>query len=196
MAGDRSKLEIQLNKPVTMRVQYDEPQVGEGKYGTWWRWTVVPEGEEEISWFVSSERLANILAMMGLMQGDEITVSKLAKKEGDRDITYFEVKYKDAINNTLTNEIALPNDVQTDDDDVVPAEFVEETSDNHKKDTIPTQQPITIDDKAAKLLTLYRMCLTMADAAQKDILGDRATSETITAAGATLFIQATRMNLL
>ena len=83
----RQKLELQINKPVTVELLYDEPIVGENQYGEYFLYAV-RVGESEFSFFPPREVHEKLSE---LRRGDKAVITKLAVQRGRRVVSAYEV---------------------------------------------------------------------------------------------------------
>ena len=84
----RSKLELEINKPVTLELLYDEPIVGESNYGNYFMYAVNVNGME-YSYFAPEEVHAELSK---LSKGDRAVITKIAAQRGSKLVTKYDVK--------------------------------------------------------------------------------------------------------
>lgn len=96
--AQREKLELELNKPTTMELLFDEPITGENRYGSYALYTV-NVGDKEYSFFPSKSVHEE---MQKLSKGSKVTVTKLAAERGNKIVTTYDVK-PEAGSNTTNN---------------------------------------------------------------------------------------------
>jgi len=86
---ERKKLELTLNKPSEIELLYDEPVVGQSKYGDYYLYAVRNgDGTTEYSFFAPDEVHERIKE---LKKGAKVVVTKLAEQKGNKIITKFDV---------------------------------------------------------------------------------------------------------
>jgi len=86
---ERKKLELALNKPSEIELLYDEPVVGQSKYGDYFLYAVRNgDGITEYSFFAPEEVHERI---KDLKKGDKAVITKLAEQKGNKIITKFDV---------------------------------------------------------------------------------------------------------
>jgi hypothetical protein len=101
---ERKKLELVVNKPIRLALLFDEPLVGESKFGEYYMYAV-KNGDTEYSFFAPlkvHEQLKN------KSRGTKFQLVKTAKEKNKKLITDFEIKF---LNN---DEQSIPKTVQTD----------------------------------------------------------------------------------
>ena len=86
----RSKLELQINEPKTIELLYDEPVIGESKYGNYYLYAVKSENNEFS--FFAPEEVHKSLSELSLQKGDSATIIKKATQNGSRINFSYEVK--------------------------------------------------------------------------------------------------------
>jgi hypothetical protein len=84
----RSKLELEINKPVNLELLYDDPIVGESNYGPYFMYAVSLDGIEYS--FFAPEEVHNQLSK--LSKGDKATVTKIAAQRGAKLVTKYDVR--------------------------------------------------------------------------------------------------------
>ena len=98
---ERKKLELQINSPVNLQLLFDEPLVGESKFGEYYMYSV-QNGEEEYSFFAPlsvHEQLKN------KPKGTKFQLTKTATQNGKKLVTDFEIKF---LNNGKEEKRAEP----------------------------------------------------------------------------------------
>lgn len=85
----RSKLELQINEPKTIELLYDEPVIGESKYGNYYLYAVKSENNEFS--FFAPEEVHKSLSELSLQKGDSATIIKKATQNGSRISFSYEV---------------------------------------------------------------------------------------------------------
>ena len=89
---EREKLELQINSPVNLQLLFDEPLVGESKFGEYYMYAV-KNGEEEYSFFAPLKVHEQLKGKS--KKGTAFTITKTATQKGKKLITDFEVKFLD-----------------------------------------------------------------------------------------------------
>jgi len=95
----RTKLELDVNKPTEITLLFDEAISGKSQYGEYHMYAVAV-GDDEYSYFASAEVHEQLSK---LAKGDKAIITKLAAKRGSRIITSYEVK-TDFDNNSAVDE--------------------------------------------------------------------------------------------
>jgi hypothetical protein len=88
--NNRPKLELLLNKPVTVKLLKDKPFEGSSSYGNYLLYTVEHDGIEK-AYFATPE-VHQELAQHGLKVGDEFILTKVAHQNGRRITPKIEVE--------------------------------------------------------------------------------------------------------
>ena len=198
----RTKLILEPNVSQEITMLYDEAQVGEGKFGTWWRWTVEVEGEET-SWF-TSERLQNLLAGLPITQGTVLIVTERIKKTDDNKFTYYDVEMDGELHSTADVDVAEKAPVKKkakkkEEAPVASADFTEDEKEVALKDVTDEWAELfeEVDD------TQYKKLMIWYERASKDIFriqdaswGKMMTAESLQSGTATILIQLERMGIL
>ena len=86
---ERKKLELGLNKKVSLELLFDDPMVGQSKYGEYYLYAVKNGTDVEYSFFAPAEVNEQIKT---LRKGDRFEITKLAEQKGTKIITKFDVK--------------------------------------------------------------------------------------------------------
>ncbi|HOJ19707.1 MAG TPA: hypothetical protein PLT92_14180 [Ignavibacteriaceae bacterium] len=102
----RTKLEIPINKPVEVKLLYDEPITGSSQYGPYFMYAVTVEGSE-YSFFSPEEVHEKIKS---LRRGDSFIITKLAAQRGNKVITTYDVKLSIQEESQEINESIQEND--------------------------------------------------------------------------------------
>ena len=87
--AERKKLELELNKPITLELLFDGPMIGQSKYGDYFLYAVRNGTSEEYSFFAPEEVHEE---MSKLRKGDKVSVTKLAEQNGKKIVTKYDVK--------------------------------------------------------------------------------------------------------
>jgi hypothetical protein len=82
--AERKKLELELNVQKHLELLYDEPVVGQSKYGSYFLYVVKNGTGEEYSFFAPDEVHNEIKQ---LKKGNKFTIVKLAEQRGTKIIT-------------------------------------------------------------------------------------------------------------
>ena len=86
---ERKKLELTLNKPSEIELLYDEPVVGQSKYGDYYLYAVRNgDGTTEYSFFAPDEVHERI---KDLKKGTKVVITKLAEQKGNKIITKYDI---------------------------------------------------------------------------------------------------------
>ncbi len=86
---ERKKLELQINSPVNLQLLFDEPLVGESKFGEYYMYAV-KNGESEYSFFAP---LSVHNQLKDKPKGTKFQITKTAAQKGKKLVTDFEVKF-------------------------------------------------------------------------------------------------------
>jgi hypothetical protein len=87
--AERKKLELELNKTASLELLFDEPMIGQSKYGEYYLYAVKNGSNTEYSFFATAEVNEQIKT---LRKGDRFEITKLAEQKGTKIITKFDVK--------------------------------------------------------------------------------------------------------
>jgi len=101
---ERMKLELEVNKKVSLALLFDSPIEGESQYGKYYMYGV-KNGEEEYSFFAS---LKVHEALKDKPKGTRFQLTKTAIQKGKKLVQDFEIKF---LNNSKQS---IPKTVQTD----------------------------------------------------------------------------------
>ena len=85
----KSKLELQINIPSTIKLLQSEPATGENSYGQWWLYNVECEGQE-YSYF-APEKVVQILKANNVGLDDEVVITKKLVKNGKKNVTDYDI---------------------------------------------------------------------------------------------------------
>jgi len=88
---ERKKLELQINSPVNLELLFDEPLVGESKFGEYFMYAV-KNGNYEYSFFAP---LSVHEQLKDKPKGSKFQIIKTATQKGKKIVTDFEVKFLD-----------------------------------------------------------------------------------------------------
>lgn len=86
----RTKLELEVNKPTEIELLYDEPISGESQYGNYNLYAVKVD-ESEYAFFPPKEVHDSL---KNLKAGDKAVVTKLAAQRGNKIVSAFDVSIK------------------------------------------------------------------------------------------------------
>jgi len=95
----RTKLELDVNKPTEVTLLFDEPISGKSQYGEYHMYAVAI-GNDEYSYFAPAEVHEQLSK---LSKGEKAVITKLAAQRGNKIITNYEVKIT-SDNNSAANE--------------------------------------------------------------------------------------------
>ena len=79
-----------MNKPVVLEMLYDEPVVGQSRYGDYFLYAVRDEAGEERSFFAPNEEVHKKL--LEFSKGEKVQIVKSAKQNGKKVVTEFIVR--------------------------------------------------------------------------------------------------------
>lgn len=88
---ERKKLELQINSPTNLQLLFDEPLVGESKFGEYYMYAV-KNGEQEYSFFAP---LSVHEQLKEKQKGSRFQITKSATQKGKKLVTDFEIKFLD-----------------------------------------------------------------------------------------------------
>ena len=86
---ERKKLELELNKKVSLELLFDEPMVGQSRYGDYYLYAVKNGGDTEYSFFAPDDVHERIKTMH---RGDRFEITKTAEQKGSKILTKHEIK--------------------------------------------------------------------------------------------------------
>ncbi|MBT8386034.1 MAG: hypothetical protein KJO12_01360 [Ignavibacteria bacterium] len=89
---ERKKLELQINTPVNLQFLFDEPLVGESKFGEYYMYAV-KNGNEEYSFFAPLKVHEQLKGKS--KKGTAFTITKTATQKGKKLVTDFDIKFLD-----------------------------------------------------------------------------------------------------
>lgn len=104
--AERKKLELELNKTVSLELLFDEPITGQSRYGSYWMYTLKEKSGEEVLYFAPEEVNEQIKS---LRKGDRFEITKHAEQKGTKIITRFDVKIEKKNLESPANEINKSN---------------------------------------------------------------------------------------
>ncbi len=89
MPEKKSKLELELNKPVKIEILQDQPLIGTSRFGEYYLYNVRNGSGQEYSFFPDKEVHEKL---KDLRKGDKVEICKRAEQKGSKIVTSFEVK--------------------------------------------------------------------------------------------------------
>lgn len=89
----RTKLELELNKPTEIELLYDECVSGNSQYGDYYLYAVKSDGKEW-SFFPNEQVHAQLRT---LRRGDKVVITKLASQHGNKIVTTFDVQVNNKV---------------------------------------------------------------------------------------------------
>ena len=95
----RPKLELEVNKPTTMKILFDDPITGQSRYGSYALYAVEIDGHE-YSFFLNEQVHEE---MKELQKGDVVTITKLAAQRGNKLVTTYDVSLPKNKNGSKSN---------------------------------------------------------------------------------------------
>ena len=84
----RTKIELEINKPTEMTLLYDEPITGRNQYGEYFMYAV-SVGHDEFTYFATSEVHEQLSK---LSKGGKAVITKLSAQRGTKFVTTYDVK--------------------------------------------------------------------------------------------------------
>ena len=87
--AERKKLELELNKKMSLELLFDEPMVGQSKYGEYFLYAVKNGTDTEYSFFAPDDVHEKL---KDLHKGDRFEITKIGEQKGSRIVTKHEVK--------------------------------------------------------------------------------------------------------
>lgn len=93
----RTKLELEINKPVEVELLYDEPVSGTSTYGSYNMYAVKDDTGMEWSFFAPEEVHKELSK---LSKGDIAVITKIAAQKGSRVITKYDVQLPNKVKKT------------------------------------------------------------------------------------------------
>ncbi|MBE0643557.1 MAG: hypothetical protein IH600_05720 [Bacteroidetes bacterium] len=85
----RQKLELFIGKPVTLEILYDQPLLGENRYGPYYLYALSDDNGNEFSFFAPNAQTHMELSQF--KAGDRVTLLKSAKQNGKKVVTDISV---------------------------------------------------------------------------------------------------------
>ena len=90
---ERKKLDLQINSPINLQLLFDEPIIGESKFGEYYMYAVKNGNDNsEYSFFAP---LSVHEQLKDKPRGSRFQITKTAKQNGKKLITDFDVKFLD-----------------------------------------------------------------------------------------------------
>lgn len=105
--AERKKLELELNKTLNLELLFDEPMVGQSRYGEYYLYAVKNGTDQEYSFFAPAEVNEQIKS---LNKGERFEITKLAEQKGMKIVTSYNVKIGKKNLESLVNEINKNNE--------------------------------------------------------------------------------------
>jgi hypothetical protein len=87
--AERKKLELELNKTMSLELLFDEPMVGQSRYGEYYLYAVKNGTDQEYSFFAPTEVNDQIKS---LRKGERFEITKVAEQKGTKIVTSYNVK--------------------------------------------------------------------------------------------------------
>ena len=87
--AERKKLELELNKTVSLELLFDEPMVGQSRFGEYFLYAVKNGTDQEYSFFAPAEVNEQIKT---LKKGERFEITKLAEHKGTKIVTSYKVE--------------------------------------------------------------------------------------------------------
>ena len=88
---ERKKLELQINSPMNLQLLFDDPLVGESKFGEYYMYGV-KNGDTEYSFFAPIKVHTQLKSKQ---KGTKFQITNIASQKGKTLVTDFEVKFLD-----------------------------------------------------------------------------------------------------
>jgi hypothetical protein len=144
----RTKLELEVNKPVEIELLYDEPISGESQYGNYNLYAVKVD-ESEYAFFPPKEIHDSL---KNLKAGDKAVVTKLAAQRGNKIVSAFDVSIK----GKSTSRVDAQMKEETISKDVIPADNYYELMLQSYKDAIRIMNELNnMSDPSRIAITLF-----------------------------------------
>lgn len=89
--AERKKLELELNKTMSLELLFDEPMVGQSRFGEYYLYAVKNGSDQEYSFFAPAEVNEQIKT---LNKGERFEITKLAEQKGTKIVTSYKVEKK------------------------------------------------------------------------------------------------------
>ena len=86
---DRKKLELELNKSMSLELLFDGPKIGQSQYGDFFLYAVKNGTGEEYSFFAPEEVHKELSK---LKKGDKVQITKTAEQNGKKIVTKYDIK--------------------------------------------------------------------------------------------------------
>lgn len=106
MMAERKKLELELNKTMSLELLFDEPMVGQSRYGEYFLYAVKNGTDQEYSFFAPVEVNEQIKT---LRKGERFEITKLAEQKGTKIVTSYDVKVQKKNLESPANDINKSN---------------------------------------------------------------------------------------
>ncbi|GEM_PF-616750 len=86
---EKKRLELEIGKPITLQLLFDQPIIGQSRYGEYFLYSVKNGTDEQYSFFAPEEVNEKIKS---LRKGDRFEITKIAKQVGSKINISYEVK--------------------------------------------------------------------------------------------------------
>lgn len=86
---EKKKLELEIGKPITLQLLFDQPIIGQSRYGEYFLYSVKNGTDVQYSFFAPGEVNEKIKS---LRKGDRFEITKIAKQVGSKINISYEVK--------------------------------------------------------------------------------------------------------
>ena len=98
--AERKKLELELNKTLSLELLFDEPMVGQSRFGEYYLYAVKNGTDVEYSFFAPAEVNEQIKS---LHKGERFEITKLAEQKGTKIVTSYKVEKQSPANEINKN---------------------------------------------------------------------------------------------
>ena len=101
--AERKKLELELNKTMSLELLFDEPMVGQSRFGEYYLYAVKNGSDVEYSFFAPTEVNEQLKS---LRKGERFEITKLAEQKGTKIVTSYKVEKQSPANeiNKISND--------------------------------------------------------------------------------------------
>ena len=97
---ERKKLDLELNKTMSLELLFDEPMVGQSRFGEYYLYAVKNGTDTEYSFFAPAEVNEQIKT---LRKGERFEITKLAEQKGTKIVTSYKVEKQSPANEINKN---------------------------------------------------------------------------------------------
>lgn len=95
-------MELELNKTMSLELLFDEPMVGQSRFGEYYLYAVKNGTDTEYSFFAPAEVNEQIKT---LRKGERFEITKLAEQKGTKIVTKYDIKFlPTTVQQPLTND--------------------------------------------------------------------------------------------